>query len=74
MPRERARADGGKLDRKEALGRPEIAVCNIQSPPSGFQSGDSSDHNRVLSVTLLRRLFIGASQRQTYLQGPEWQF
>jgi hypothetical protein len=56
------RADGGKLDAKEALGCDEIVVCNMQGPPSGFQSGDSSDHNRVLSVTFLGRLLIGSSQ------------
>src|ERR1700751_1720410 len=58
-PRSSTRADGGKLDAKEALGRDEIVVCNMQSPPSGFQSGDSSDHKWVLSVTFSRRLFIG---------------
>jgi hypothetical protein len=53
------RADGGKLDAKEALGRHEFVVCNVQSPPSGFQSGNSSNHSGVLSVTFSRRLFIG---------------
>jgi hypothetical protein len=70
------RADGGKLDAKEALGCDEIVVCNMQGPPSGFQSGDSSDHNRVLSVTFLGRLLIGfLASGKTYLQAPgEWQF
>jgi hypothetical protein len=52
-------AHGGKLDRKEAFGRHEIAVCKMQSRPGGFQSGNSSDHSRVLSVTFSCRLFIG---------------
>src|SRR5262249_423409 len=51
--------DGGKLDGKEALSRHEIVVCNMQSLPSGFQSGNRSDHSSVLSVTFSCRLFIG---------------
>ena len=50
---------GEKLDGKEAFGRHEIVVCNKQSLPSGFQRGNSSDHSRVLSVTLSCRPFIG---------------
>ena len=58
-PTSSIRADGGKLDAKEAAGRHGIVVCNVQSPPSGFQIGDSSDHSRVLSITFLCRPFIG---------------
>src|SRR6516225_303501 len=49
----------GKLDGKEAFGRHELVVFKMQSLPSGFQSGNSSDHSRVLSVTVSCRLFIG---------------
>jgi hypothetical protein len=49
----------GKLDGKEAFGRHELVVLKMQSLPSGFQSGNSSDHSRVLSVTFSCRLFIG---------------
>jgi hypothetical protein len=48
-----------KLGGKEAFGPQEIVVCNMQSRPSGFQSGNGSDHGTVLSVTFSCRLFIG---------------
>src|SRR5215469_7407812 len=48
----------GKLDGKEAFGRHAFVVLKMQSLPSGFQSGNGSDHSRVLSVTFSCRLFM----------------
>jgi len=75
-PKSSISTPGGKLDGKEAFGRLEIVVCEMQRRRSRFQGGNSGDHSRVVSVTLSCRPFIGVlASGKLYLQGPgEWQF